>query len=381
MILGTIKSNFGHTESTAGSAGIAKVCLMMEHQKFVPTVGLQEQAIRLALEDKRLLVCTEGFPWPSYANGLPRIAAVNSFGFGGSNGHILIREKEKNAQEDNGTILEKENQLRMLILSTKSPTTLVKMAENFSEWLNSIEDNAKNQVNLCYTMSERRTKHTHRLVVHAASLKETSNVLKRFAEDPDLKSVDIASGKINKFSSKVGFVFGGQGSQWLGMAGDLLSNSEISATIGQIDQVIHDADIKASVLAYLGNEFEWNKAIGKDLVTTQLSIFALQYSVAQFMIKKAGIQPVAVTGHSLGDITAACVANVISLFQAVKIISIRAKVQDKCQRNGAMAAVGNYPFLLEKSLIFVNMAAAFSSSQFKNSLFVLSFCFDCYTKS
>ena len=342
---GSIKSNFGHTESTAGCAGLAKVCLMMDHEQFAPTVGIKEQAVRLALEDKKLLVCTDCSPWPSYAKGCPRIAAVNSFGFGGSNGHILIREKESSAKEDKPN-LQDENLPRMLILSTRSSKTLVKMAESFSKWLASLEDNARNQMNLCYTMSERRTRHSHRLVVHIDSLQEASNVLKSFAENPDLKTIDICSGKTSNFSSKIGFVFGGQGSQWLGMAGDLLSNNDVLATVRRVDHAIKKAGIQTSALAYLSNEFEWSKVLSEDLVASQLAIFALEYSVAQFMIKKAGIQPVATTGHSLGDITAACVANFISLSQAVKIIGIRAKVQENCQKNGAMAAVGKYQLIL-----------------------------------
>ena len=338
---GSIKRNFNHTESTSGSAGIAKVCLMMEHKQFVPTVGLHEQAVRLQLEDKRLLVCTDCSSWPPNANGVPRIAAVNSFGFGGSNGHILIREKEEMNEDEDGRV-QGDNISRMLVLSTKSAKTLVRMAEIFGTWLNSVEDNERNRMNLCYTMSERRTKHSHRLIVNVTSLKETSIILKKFADNPDMKSIDICSGKTSKFSSKVAFVFGGQGSQWLGMAGDILSNNEISATIRHVDQVIKEAGIQISIVAYLSNEFEWNKSLSENLVATQLSIFALQYSVAQFMMNSAGIQPVAVSGHSLGDITAACIANVITLNEAVRIISIRAKVQEKCQQNGAMAAVGKH---------------------------------------
>lgn len=342
---------------------------MMEHKQFVPTAGLKEQAVRLHLEDKGLLVCTECSPWPLNANGFPRFAAVNSFGFGGSNGHILIREKESNPQEEAGRLqrgnspkekkTEKDNgrmdSPTMLILSTKSAITLIKMAESFSKWLESVEDNANNQINVCYTLSERRTKHNHRLVVNVTNLHETANLLKEFVNNPDLKSIDICSGKASNFSSKIGFVFGGQGSQWLGMAGDILSNSDISSTIRHVDNIIKDSGIQTSVLAYLSNEFAWNSNLSEDLVTCQLSIFALQYSVAQFMIKKAGIQPVAVTGHSLGDITAACIANIISLAQAVKIISIRAKVQEKCQRNGAMAAVGMIFVLFHTDFILIFM--------------------------
>lgn len=338
-----MKSNISHTESTAGLAGIAKVCLMMEHNLLVPTVGIQNEAARLALEDKHLLVNTEVCPWPQGANRNLKIAAVNSFGFGGSNGHVIIQKEEKVEQGEQGEYhASKRSDVRMLVLSTKSQQTLNQMADDFSVWLHSLEDSIKNQVDLCYTMSERRTKHSHRLVVNASNLRETSSILKKFVQNPDLRSVDICGGKASKVSSRIGLVFGGQGSQWVGMAGDLLSHGDILSTVHHVDRVIEDAGIRTSILAYLGDELEWNRETNESLVTIQLSIFALQYAVAQFLIRNAGIRPLAVTGHSLGDITAACIANIITLQQAVKIISIRAKVQDRCQQNGAMAAVGKH---------------------------------------
>ena len=338
---GSVKSNISHTESTAGLAGLAKVCLMIEHQEYVPTVGVKNQAVRLALEDKRLLVCSKNSPWPEKYCGFPRIAGVNSFGFGGSNAHVIIREKVRSPRPENRRIQE-ENACKMLVFSTKSTQTLARMAERVSTWLKSMDDNTENQTNVCYTMSQRRTRHNYRLVVDASSLQQASSVLNKFVANPDLKSVDICSSKTSQYASKVAFVFGGQGSQWLGMAGDILQNNEIAATLHQIDHIRKEAGIEPSILAFLGNEAD--QSLSDNLVACQLAIFALQYAVAQFLIKKAGIQPLAVTGHSLGDITAACVANIITLSQAIKIISIRAKVQDQCQQNGAMAAVGKSRF-------------------------------------
>ncbi len=182
-----------------------------------------------------------------------------------------------------------------------------------------------------------------RLVVDASSLKNASNALKEFNQAPEEKLGSLCFGKAYKFSSQLGFVFGGQGTQWLGMAGDLLRNQDILKTINTVDKMAKGVGHEDSILEYLNPEA--NKGNSEpSLATIQLSIFALQYAVAKFLINKAGIVPLFVCGHSLGDITAACIANVISLKDAVKIVRTRAYLQDSLQANGAMLAIGKSNF-------------------------------------
>ncbi len=232
--------------------------------------------------------------------------------------------------------------MRILVLSARSQPALTDTAMSFSKWLDSLPDNLETQADVAFSLFERRSQHSFRLAVSATSLKTASEFLSEFAENDELKKTGIASNKITMQCSRIGFVFGGQGSQWRGMAGDILAQKDLMKTVAKIDKIVRKEGHKESLLLYLEkDESDEDKDESQDsLVTVQLSIFALQYAVARFLMDNAAITPVAVGGHSLGDITAACVAGIIKPKEAVKIILARASLQEKCQAKGAMAAVG-----------------------------------------
>ena len=334
--LGSVKSNINHTESAASLAGLAKVCLMMKYNTIVPTAGIKDFAARLNLEEKGLKVQTEPCDWPE-VKGKPKVAGINSFGFGGSNGHLLVREPRRKRNKEIRYLV--RDPVKLFVLSARSKAALLKTAETFSAWMRNFQDTNENQTDVCYSLNERRTNHGVRIAVAAGTLSDAAEALGQFSGNAEMKRTDICSGKVNKNCSKVAFVFGGQGSQWVGMAGDLLQKHEIRDCVTKIDDQARKRGHRQSLLTYLTNDRMPNR--GRDhLVTEQLSIFALQYSVAKFLSRYASIIPVAVTGHSLGDITAACVAGIISSNKAVKIIIARASLQNQCTQQGAMAAVG-----------------------------------------
>ena len=345
-----MKSNINHTESAASLAGLAKVCLMMKHSTIVPTTGIGDFAARLSIEDKGLKVQTEPCDWPK-VKGKPKVAAINSFGFGGSNGHLLIREPTQFTPQSR---CQKKDPAKLYVLSARSKQALLETAETFSQWMQSFEDTTENQTNVCYSLNERRTDHGVRIALTAKSLSDAAETLHHFYEHPDNRQTNICSGKVSKNCSKITFVFGGQGSQWSGMAGDLLKKQEIREEILKIDNQARKRGHRESLLTYLANDDahkdketvrKFQEVNQGHLITEQLSIFALQYSVANFLSKCASIIPIGVTGHSLGDITAACVAGIISTKEAVKIIIARASLQNECMLKGAMAAVGMYSFV------------------------------------
>ncbi len=311
----------------------------MEHGELVPTISVETPAARLGIEQNRLHVQTECSEWPKNKQGMPRLAAINSFGFGGSNAHVIVKEvpSTNRKQEDDNT---PESANMMMVLSASSGDALGAMAKGFSTWLESTEDTKQNRVDICYTLSERKTAHNMRLVVDASSLKTASKTLAEFAKDPKKDISGLCTGKASKFSSQLAFVFGGQGSQWLGMAGDILKNESILQTLKAIDKLAKSIGHNQSLVAYLSTEEGTKLSIQPSIATLQLSIFSLQYAVAKYLIDTAGIVPMFVCGHSLGDITAACVANIISLKSAVKIIKSRAYLQNCSRSNGAMIAIG-----------------------------------------
>ena len=346
-----MKSNINHTESAAGLAGLAKLCLMFKHNHIASTVGIENQASRLSMGEKGLLVVTEGCTWPKVKDGR-KLAALNSFGYGGSNAHLILQEPKKElpaetkidvVESSKQKITNKKSSMMLLALSAKSQPALIESARSFSQWIQTLEDTPENQVNVCYTLNERRTDHSVRLTVAATSLNNASDSLNQFAEKRDSKVTSVSEGKIDRHCSKIAFVYGGQGSQWLGMAGDVLSHEDILQKVKRIDHIAKKRGHTRSLLAYLKGEKDPADEDGSEcLVTVQLSIFALQCAVTDVLTKNASILPTAVGGHSLGDITAAHVAGIIKLKEAVKIIMARASLQEQCESKGAMAAIGMY---------------------------------------
>ena len=341
---GSVKSNINHTESSAGLAGVAKVCLMMENNKIYPTVGIENQAIRLDIEERGLRIPITCEEWP-LQKGEAKLAAVNSFGYGGSNAHMILKEPKKfetrRSKENKANSMRNDQPLRLITLSARSLSGLLESAKVFSKWLQSFEDNKENISNVYYTLNERRTTHNVKLAVASGTLAGFSELLKVFADDFNKKNAGFSLGRTKKFGSSVAFIFGGQGSQWLGMASDLLKEPRLYKEIKRINKYARKNGHKKCLLAYLAAEEESSDQ--QDcLVTVQLSIFALQYAVSKFLINAASVEPLAVGGHSLGDITAACVAGIITPKKAVKIILARASLQDKCRSEGAMAAIGNH---------------------------------------
>ncbi len=312
---------------------------MLKNKQIVATVGIENESARLGINEKGLYVPVKSRKWPSQPGG--RIAAVNSFGYGGSNAHLLVREPRSAMMVPKPRTLEK-CAMRIFVLSARSHSGLVDNAEAFSKWLDSLPDDLESQTDVSFTLSECRTDHGFRLVVSAPDLTAASRMLQSYAADDAKKCVGICSGKITMLSCRIGFVFGGQGSQWRGMAGDILSHAAMVESVALIDKISKKLGHKESILSYLQEDDDVARTEDEEdcLVTVQLSIFALQYAVAQFIMRNACIAPMCVGGHSLGDITAACIAGIITPKEAVKIILARASLQDKCQAKGSMAAVG-----------------------------------------
>ena len=338
---------------------------MMEKGKIFPTVGLENLAIRLDIEERGLRIPTTIENWQVKKHEV-KLAAINSFGYGGSNAHLVVREapkimlkSEKISGSSVSTSTEKQP-LKLIVLSARSLPGLVDTAKVFGEWFESIEDSKENLESICYTVNERRTIHNVRLAVASESLNGFAKLLSTFADDKNKANAGYSLGRTQKFGSSVAFVFGGQGSQWLGMAGDLIREPRILHDVKKINKYAKKNGHKRCLLAYLMDAENVDQT--DCLVTVQLSIFALQYAVANFLESRATIEPLAVGGHSLGDITAACVARIIKPKKAVKIIMARASLQEQCHSEGAMAALGKEHANLIKYLNAVQRIALNSYS-------------------
>ena len=335
--IGSVKSNLNHTESTSGLAGLIKVALMIKNNKLVPTVNVQVLNPKLKLKDKGIVVQQKYESWDTQG-GKPRIGAVNSFGYGGSNVHVILREvtRQPSFKDNDG---KSRRSHHILTLSARSQEALKRMSRFYSQWLEDEgEDNATFLENLCYSLKERRAQFSHRLAFPFEALPEASKVLKDYANESLGLEQKVVYGEIKRTDSRIVFLFGGQGSQWYAMGRQLIEMEPVfKDAILTVNNVMKDLGISLSIIDEIMASEEESRIAENSIA--QPATFAIQYATAKLLISWR-IFPSAVLGHSLGEIAAACVAGILTLKEAIDLVLARSSLQDQCPRNGSMAALG-----------------------------------------
>lgn len=346
---GSVKANIGHTETAAGMASLIKTILMLRHQLIPRQLHFQRLNPHVRLDDSRLHVADRQIPWST--GGRPRIAGVSSFGFGGTNSHVVLEEFTAKAVEKPLA----DRPKHVLTLSAKNPDRLQELVGRYHQSLN--QASAPGALSdICYTAATGRSHFHHRMAIVAENTKELSSRLDDLLSGAN--SGFIAKGKTRgdrRF--KVAFLFPGQGSQFPHMGRDLYRTHPVfRAAIDRCDAGLKDL-LPHRLLHVLfeddthqrhnsgegqtsGNTSHNSKPQPKihDTLYTQPALFAVQYALAQLW-RSFGIQPSVVAGHSVGDYVAACDAGVFSLEDALYLIAHRARLVSGLPRDGLMAAV------------------------------------------
>ena len=335
--IGSIKSNLNHTESTSGLAGLIKVALMIKQKMFVPTVNVHLLNPKLKLHERGLLLQQTCETW-STEEDKPRVGAVNSFGYGGSNVHAVLREFKPPQQS---ALDEKSNrQNYVLTISARSKSALKQMAIVLAHWLTDhVHDDDKTlTANVCYSLNERRSQHSHRLALSFGASSDASQSLSAYGNEIVGWDKLVSYGKPTSHDQKVVFMFGGQGSQWYGMGRQLIECEPVfREAIWEVSSLIKTFGETWSLVEELMKSEEVSRIAESWL--SQPATFAVQYATAQ-LLKSWGIHPSAVLGHSLGEFAAAATAGIITVREAVQLVLIRSTLQEKCPSNGGMAALG-----------------------------------------
>ncbi|MBX9255496.1 SDR family NAD(P)-dependent oxidoreductase [Desmonostoc muscorum CCALA 125] len=332
--VGSVKTNIGHLEIASGIAGLIKTALAIKHGQIPPHLHFQTPNPRIRFEELGLRLPTTLEPWRN-ENG-PRIAGVNSFGFGGTNAHVLLSGLATDAVTGI-TDSDQENRALLLPLSAKSPEALMAVAQVTHDFLAGIDANSDVSLSdICYTASLRRGHYDHRLALVGNSFAELVENLQAFLAGenrPGLSSGYLAP----KFKPKLTFVFSGMGSQWWAMGRQLLESEPVfREAIKKCDELLRQY-VDWSLLEELTASQE-NSRINSSQIA-QCSIFAIQIALAALW-RSWGITPQAIVGHSVGEVAAAHVAGVLSLEDAVRVIFHRSCTQAKVSGKGTMLAVG-----------------------------------------
>ncbi|MFJ6381758.1 type I polyketide synthase [Kitasatospora sp. NPDC092039] len=328
--VGSVKSNIGHLEAAAGMAGLIKAVLCLEHRRIPASLHVDTVNPLIGLDGSRLRIPRSTTEWPA---GPGRAAAVSSFGFGGTNAHVILsgapaRRPRVEAAES--------GEWSFLPVSAKTGPALRRLAADYAEAVAQEGGTAPVWSALVHTAGARRSHHDHRIAVLARSNQEAAEALAAYLDGGPAPAVvqGVAHGG---GSGPVAFVFTGQGAQYPGMAKALyFRHAAFRTALDEVDALVR-AELGASLLPTLCD------APGPrlDLEQTrfaQPALFAVDYALAELW-RACGVRPDAVAGHSLGEYAAACVAGVLSLPDAVRLVVARAALMQDLAGAGAMYAV------------------------------------------
>jgi polyketide synthase 12/epothilone polyketide synthase D len=327
-VLGAVKSNLGHLEAAAGVAGLIKAVLALHHRAIPANLHLQTVNPRLPLADTPFVLPREELAWTS--PDAPRIAGVSSFGISGTNVHVVLEEAPQLPAPAAAPA-----RAQVLPLSARSPEALQSLIAAYKSWLTApAARDGSDLAELAHTASVRRSHHPYRVAVVGSSPGEWAQALQ--AASAAAAPPGAAGAAPQGARPRLAFVFSGHGAQWLGMGRQLVQQEPVfRAALHECDVAIrHQAGW--SVLDELHAD---DGALGRDrLDVIQPALFAIQVALAALW-RAWGVQPDAVVGHSLGEITAAHVAGALSLEQAARILCRRGELLMRLKGQGVMALV------------------------------------------
>ncbi|HXV91939.1 MAG TPA: beta-ketoacyl synthase N-terminal-like domain-containing protein, partial [Pseudonocardia sp.] len=339
LLLGAVKTNLGHLEAAAGVAGFVKTVIAMQRGTVPPTVGLRRLNPALGLDTLPARVVTEAVEWPAAAGS--RIAGVSSFGFGGVNAHVVLRDDRDDRDEREGRDGAGRRRRAsapapggrsgpvVLPVSAGSPESLRAEAASLREWLDG-PGAATPLTALGSALATRRSTGQTRAAVVAANPAEARAGLDAVAGGG--AHPQVCHGRVRDGCEPV-FVFSGHGSQSPGMAALLLESDEtFAAAIAELEPLVA-AEAGLSVRAALTGCEE-----ASDVGVVQPLLFCVQIGLARTW-QARGVVPAAVIGHSMGEVAAAVVAGSLSLEDGVRVVCRRARLMRRLSGRGGMAAI------------------------------------------
>ncbi len=330
VIVGSVKTNIGHLESAAGIAGLLKVVLAMQNEAIPPHLHLKEVNPYLSLEDSRIEIGTYLRPWKR--RDQPRFAGVSSFGFGGTNAHIILSDAPQVFTEETQEL---ERPRHILTLSAKTENALQELTQLTSV---SLHNTNHSLADIIHTANIGRSHFEHRLAIQAGSLDELKIGLKSFASDSETSTLYRGYTKPGA-QPKIAFLFTGQGSQYPRMGRGLYETQPVfHAALEQCAEILESIlDRPLLKIIFPSHQSDQGDSIHQTTYT-QPALFAFEYALAQ-MWRSWGFEPHAVLGHSVGEYVAACIAGVFSLEDGLRLITERARLMGALPQNGTMAAV------------------------------------------
>jgi acyl transferase domain-containing protein len=318
-----VKTNIGHAGSAAGIAGLLKAVLAVEHAAIPPSLNYadpDDDLNRLGLQVNTALAA-----WPS-ADG-PRRAGVSSFGMGGTNAHLIVEQPPAEPSEPPADT----DEVLPWVLSARCEEALANQAQRLSAYLAERDD--VRLVDVAWSLITTRTVFEHRAVVVGGDRAALATGLTALAAGES--SPGVAVGRAMPLGRTV-FAFPGQGSQWPGMGRQLYDRFDVFARA--FDEAVAAVDAHSRLPL---RDVMWgaDPELLHGTEFAQPALFVLGVALSALW-ESFGVTPDVVMGHSVGEITAACVAGVLSLADASRMVAARGRLMAGLPAGGVMVAVG-----------------------------------------
>jgi len=326
--LGSVKTNVGHLEAAAGIVGLIKIVLSMQHGAIPAHLHFRNPSPHIAWDDYPIHVPTALTDWAPIDGR--RIAGVSSFGFSGTNAHVVLSDYRTEAPSPVATRLP-----CLFTLSAPTAAALSALASRHARALRHQPD--ADLAAVCHTANAGRAQFSCRAALLVDSIAQLCDSLEALAAGQGAEGMRTADVS-HRDPPRVAFVFTGQGSQYAGMAAGLYR--DFPAFRAALDECagLLDPELARPLLEVIHPSGEGAGELDQTAFT-QPALFAVEYALAQLW-KSWGIAPVAVAGHSVGEWVAACLAGVFSLADALKLIALRGRLMQSLPAGGGMAAVG-----------------------------------------
>ncbi len=327
-LIGSLKTNIGHTEAAAGVAGLIKVALSLQHRQIPASLHFEKPNPAIDMKALKLAVPVRLTPWPRRSGR--RLAGVSSFGFGGTNAHAVLEEAPEHPERPGAL----ERTHHVLCLSARSEEALRQLSDKY---LRHLEAHPRTPLaDICYSANTGRQRLEHRLAVVARDANEARERLAAFRAGAPVG--DLWTGVASASAQpKIAFLFTGQGSQYPDMARALFDTAPVfREAMNRCDALLRPL-LGRSLIEIIYPKPGAASPLD-ETAFTQPALFSIEYSMA-CLWRSWGIEPDFVMGHSLGEYAAACIAGLISLEDGLTLVAHRGRRMQEHVAQGEMAMV------------------------------------------
>jgi len=328
--VGSVKANIGHAEPAAGIASLIKSVLILNFAQIPAQLHFKQPNPQINWETLSIKIPTQLTPWQTEADK-SRTLGVSSFGFGGTNSHIILQEYvAKSVNKINETI---ERPYQLLNITAKTQAALTAYIQRYHQFLS---ETSVSWAEICYTANTGKHHFPYRCSIFSSNKETALAQLEAHLAGKNVKNIYVKL-ESSKLNPKIVFLFTGQSSQYPQMGRDLYETHPLFKTIIQRCDTILKPYLAYSLIDLLYDETIATQYIHQTNYT-QVVIFAIEYALAQLW-QSWGIKPAVVVGHSVGEYVAACIAGIFSLEDGLKLIVTRGRLIQALPAHGSMAAV------------------------------------------